>query len=91
MSFTDFGGEMQSRPVTMSSVDIAELTGKEHRNVLRDIREMLDAVGVNALKFERVYRDAKGEERPCFHLPRDLTLTLIAGYRADLRLKIVRR
>ncbi len=26
---------------TMSSVEIAELTGKEHKNVLADIRKML--------------------------------------------------
>lgn len=28
--------------VSMTSVEIAELTGKEHRNVLRDIRKMLE-------------------------------------------------
>ncbi|EON1489069.1 Rha family transcriptional regulator, partial [Shigella flexneri] len=28
--------------VFMTSVEIAELTGKEHRNVLRDIRKMLE-------------------------------------------------
>lgn len=91
MNFTDFGGEMQSRAPTMSTVDIAELTGIRHDNLLRDTRAMLDAVGVSALKFEGTYIDTQGKQRPCFRLPRDLTLTLIAGYRADLRLKIVRR
>ncbi|EKO1147218.1 Rha family transcriptional regulator [Escherichia coli] len=38
--------------VSMTSVEIAELTGKEHRNVLRDIRKMLEEL--NALKFELV-------------------------------------
>ncbi|QCC31799.1 hypothetical protein EKN05_009320 [Shigella flexneri 5a str. M90T] len=28
--------------VSMTSVEIAELTGNEHRNVLRDIRKMLE-------------------------------------------------
>ena len=36
--------------VSMTSVEIAELTGKEHRNVLRDIRNMAE---VNALKTEQ--------------------------------------
>nr|CRJ33597.1 Uncharacterized phage-encoded protein [Salmonella enterica subsp. enterica serovar Typhi] len=36
--------------VSMTSVEIAELTGKEHRNVLRDIRNMVEEL--NALKTE---------------------------------------
>ncbi|EJW6778354.1 Rha family transcriptional regulator [Escherichia coli] len=38
--------------VSMTSVEIAELTGKEHKHVLRDIRKMLEEL--NALKFESV-------------------------------------
>lgn len=77
--------------LTMSSLEIAELTGKLHKNVIRDIEKMLNDVGIDRLKFELVYLDAKGEKRKCYNLPKDLTITLIAGYRADLRLKIVRR
>ncbi|AWH69606.1 TPA: Rha family transcriptional regulator [Shigella flexneri] len=40
--------------VSMTSVEIAELTGKEHRNVLRDIRNMAEEL--NALKTEQSYR-----------------------------------
>ncbi|WP_109867285.1 Rha family transcriptional regulator [Escherichia coli] len=38
--------------ISMTSVEIAELTGKEHRNVLRDIRNMVEEL--NALKTEAV-------------------------------------
>ena len=31
--------------MTMTSLEIAELTGKEHKHVLRDIREMIDTIG----------------------------------------------
>lgn len=77
--------------LTMSSREIARLTGKRHDNVVRDIEKMLNDVGINRLKFEGVYLDAKGEDRKCYNLPQDLTYTLVAGYRSDLRLKIVRR
>ena len=37
--------------LTMSTLDIAELTGKEHRSVLRDVRNMLEQLGVDAAQF----------------------------------------
>ncbi|WP_244974217.1 phage antirepressor KilAC domain-containing protein [Gluconobacter cerinus] len=78
--------------VTMSSREIAELTGKRHDNVVRDIEKMLADVGESALNFEGTYtNEQNGQEYRCYNLPRDLTYTLIAGYRSDLRLKIVRR
>lgn len=76
----------------MSSLEIAELTGKRHDNVVRDIRIMLDDLGRgDALKFEAIYLDAYKREKSCFNLPKDLTFTLVAGYSAPLRHKIVTR
>lgn len=77
--------------VTMSSREIAELTGKRHDHVIRDIEKLLDENEIDRPKFGGVYLDAKGEHRKCYNLPKDLTITLVAGYRSDLRLKIVRR
>ncbi|WP_220464724.1 phage regulatory protein/antirepressor Ant [Komagataeibacter europaeus] len=77
--------------VTMSSREIAELTDKQHAHVMRDIRAMLEQVGESRSKFGSTYLDAQGKERECYNLPQDLTYNLILGYRADLRLKVVRR
>lgn len=79
-------------PLSMSSREIAELTGKDHRNVTRDIEKMLSHVGEGVLKFEHTYTNPQnGQSYREFHLPKDLTITLVAGYRADLRLAIVQR
>ncbi|MBE1723170.1 Rha family transcriptional regulator [Bombella apis] len=81
-------------PLTMSSREIAELTGKQHKNVVRDVEKMAtdcNLTGSNLSRLAGTYTDAKGERRKCYNLPKNLTITLIAGYRADLRLKIVDR
>ena len=78
--------------ITMSSREIADLTGKRHDNVVRDIEKMLKDVGLGVLNFEDTYTNPQnGQEYRCYKLPRDLTYNLVLGYRADLRLKVVRR
>ena len=59
------GGQVK----TMSSMDIAEITGKSHKNVMRDIRLILGRAGIGELKFELTYLDAQNKERPCYQLP----------------------
>lgn len=81
------GGET----LTMSSREIAELCEKRHDHVMRDIKKMLDDLGEDAPKFGGVYSGGNGEERPCFDLPKDLTLTLVAGYNVVLRKRIIDR
>jgi anti-repressor protein len=75
----------------MTSLEIAEVTGKEHKNVLRDIRNLLEQ-GVNELNFELVdYKDKKGEIRPMYSLTKKGCLILASGYDALLREKIIDR
>ena len=76
---------------TMTSLEIAEVTGKEHKNVMRDIRNILEQ-GVNQLNFELVeYPDKKGELRPCYNITKKGCLILASGYDALLREKIINR
>ncbi len=76
---------------TMSSLQIAELTGKRHDAILRDVRNLLEQ-GVNAHNFVEVeYMDKKGESRPCFQLTKTGCLILASGYNALLREKIINR
>lgn len=76
---------------TMSSLEIAELTGKQHAHVMRDIRALLEQ-GVNQSNFGLVeYIDKKGEKRPCYNLTPKGVLILASGYDAVLREKIINR
>ncbi|MEM1346263.1 MAG: phage regulatory protein/antirepressor Ant [Pseudomonadota bacterium] len=79
------------QPLTMSSREIAELCEKEHRNVRRDIRKMLEELGEDVLRFEHTYTDASSREQEEYLLPKDLTITLIAGYKVVLRKRIIDR
>ena len=76
---------------TMSSREIAELTGKEHKNVKRDIENMLKELGKDALSFERIYLDLMNRQQTEYHLDRELTQTLITGYSIPLRHKVIQR
>lgn len=79
---------------TMSSIEIAELTGKAHKNVMADIRTMIDGLKtqpINALSFEGIYRDERNREQKCYRLPKRECLILVSGYSIELRAKIIDR
>lgn len=78
-------------PVTMTSREIAELTGKEHKNVLADIRGMLDGLGQASADFSADLPDGLGRLQPAFRLPKRETLILVSGYSVAMRAKIIDR
>lgn len=75
----------------MTSLEIAELTGKRHDSVLRDIRNVL-AQGVDAHNFvETSYTDKSNRQNKCYELSKKGCLILASGYDALLREKIINR
>jgi len=80
--------------LTMSSLEIAELTGKEHKNVMVDIREMLKSLNKAVADFSATafyeVNNAK-REREIFNLPKRETLILVSGYSVTMRAKIIDR
>ena len=76
---------------TMSSREIASLTGKRHDNVKRDIIAMLKELKVNALNFEGIYLDGRSREQVQYLLDREHTDCLLTGYSAGMRMKVIRR
>lgn len=79
-------------PVTMSSREIAELTGKQHKDVIRDIRVMIEALKKDGADLRHVAEEKDGRGyTSCFHLDRELTETLLTGYSIPLRRRVIAR
>lgn len=78
-------------PAIMSSLVIAEITGKAHKEVMRDIRATLAQVGIDERKFALYYFDRTNRRRPCYGLPRRECDLVISGYSATYRLAIIDR
>lgn len=76
---------------TMSSREIANVTGKRHANVKRDIIGMLTELKEDVLSFEHIYLDGQNREQVEYHLDRELTDTLLTGYSAKMRRAVIRR
>lgn len=78
---------------TMSSIEIAELTGKPHNDVLKAIRAMEPAwVKINGGNFSLVeYTDRKGEKRPCYELTKIECLYIATKFNDEARAKLVLR
>ncbi|MBA1296587.1 DNA-binding protein [Pseudomonas lurida] len=81
-----------SNTVTMSTREIADLTGKQHKNVLRDVNVMLDALEKTGSDLSQAirYTDERGRTSEV-RLDRVLTETLLTGYSIPLRHRVVKR
>ena len=85
----------QSSEMTMSSLEIAELTGKEHKNVVADLRKMLNELDLTAAEFSASVKYTGNNNaqltREIFNLPKRECLILVSGYNLKLRAAIIDR
>lgn len=84
---------LPTNKATMSSLEIAQLTGKHHKDVMRSIRNMEPAwEKVNGRKFALVqYSDSKGESRPMYELSKTECLYVATKFNDEARAKLVMR
>lgn len=80
-------------PQTMTSIEIAQVTGKQHKNVMRDIRNMEPAwEKITGLKFELSdYRDATGRKLPMYVLTKTQCLYVATKFNDEARARLVIR
>ena len=71
-----------------TSLDVAETFGKEHKNVLRDVRELGCSEEFNRLNFEPIsYTDTMNRKQDAIVMTRDGFTLLVMGYTGDLAMK----
>ena len=77
----------------MTSLEIAQLSGKQHKDVLKAIRNMESAwEKVNGRNFALVdYKDQKGELRPCYLLSKTECLYIATKFNDEARARLVLR
>lgn len=79
---------------TLTSLEIAEVTGKEHKNILADIRDEISKLGTERaeLIFQlSEYKDTTGRKLPMYLLNSKGILQLGARYSAETRFKLIEK
>lgn len=77
--------------LTMSSLEVADLTGKLHKSVIRDTEKMLIALDIDADQYVSTYVTKQNKTAKCYDLPKNLTITLVLGYNVKMRHAITNR
>jgi len=73
----------------MSTVDIAELTEKDHKHVLADARNMLEQLGKTSTDFSAEVLTEYGRRQSVLNLPYEECMTLVTGYSIPLRNRVI--
>ena len=78
---------------TMTSLEIAELTGKQHKHVMEAIRKMEPAwMNVAGSNFRLgSYKDANSQLRPCYLLTKSECLYIATKFNDEARARLVLR
>jgi len=77
---------------TMSTREIAEVTGKEHRHVKRDTEVMLCQLKLPVKGYAQIWTHPQnGQDYEEYLLDKELTTCLVSGYNVQLRMAIIKR
>ena len=81
--------KLSKKEVTVvTSLDVAETFGKEHKRVMQDIRELECSEEFNQHNFVPIdYTDSRNRKQPMFYMTRDGFTLLVMGYTGEKAMK----
>jgi phage regulator Rha-like protein len=74
----------------VNSLEIAEATGKLHKNIIADIEKMFEDLEIDSADFSAQYKDPSGKANKCYNLDEEMSMTLVSGYNVKLRNALVK-
>lgn len=80
--------------VKMTSLDIAEVTGKRHADVMRDVRKEIDELGEEISQrifAQSKYTNDRGREYDCYEFGKDGAMQLALKYDAKTRYLVIKK
>lgn len=78
----------------MTSLEIAEITGKQHVHIMRDIRDEINKLGENiglSIFGLSSYKNSQNKEQPMYNCTPDGVMQLAARYDAVVRYKLIQK
>jgi len=80
----------------MTSLEISEITGKRHDQILRDIRDEIEKLEKQGIGAKHIfvlgeYLDKNNQKRPMYSLTKEGVLQLAARYDAVVRFKLIEK
>jgi phage regulator Rha-like protein len=76
---------------TVSSLEISKITEKDHKNVLADIRRILEEAEIEGALFLAPLKMPSGQTASVYYLPRRECDLVVSGYSVKYRLAIIDR
>jgi len=83
--------ELITNDLEVTSLQIAEWSGKNHTDVLRGIRKMFKSVGIGESNFTSTYLDSQNKNRILMVLPKNELLFVTSKYSDKLRWSIIQK
>lgn len=92
MNEMQLGRKFGNGEVVVSSLDIAELTGKRHADVMRDIRVEVSNLGEELgqrIFSQSYYTNKQNKKQPCYEFSKKGAMQLALKYDAMTRFKVI--
>ena len=85
--------QLMNTEVKMTSLELAETTGKQHAHIMRDIKKELEQLTLEdqSIFGEIYYLDIYGRQQPCYTFGREGAMQLALRYDASVRRKVIKK